>query len=221
MKRILILFAAFVSFALTSCEKDNYEPPKSMLTGTVTYNGNPVGVRTNGVQLELWQDGYALNQKIPVHVAQDGTFSARLFDGEYKLVRLAGAPWQNMPNDTVVVNVQGNTVQNIGVTPYFIIRDETITRNGNTVTAEFVVEKIVEDAALRDVKLYLNKSVLLDENFKDYAQNIDISGITSGEKVTVSATLPANLASLSTVFARIGVRSDKSPEFYYTQVKKL
>ena len=59
---------------LVGCEYDNYDPPRSFLTGTVTYNGNPVGVRSGATQLELWQHGYQLFEKIPVYIAQDGTF---------------------------------------------------------------------------------------------------------------------------------------------------
>ena len=104
MKKLIILFAAVFSIVFTSCEIDNFSAPESMLSGTVTYNGEAVGVRTNGTQLELWQDGYALDEKIAVHIAQDGTYSARLFNGEYKMVRLSGAPWAES-TDTIVINV--------------------------------------------------------------------------------------------------------------------
>jgi hypothetical protein len=53
---------------------DNYDEPTSVLKGQVVFEGVPVGVRSNGVPLELWQPGFALSQKVPVYVDQDGSF---------------------------------------------------------------------------------------------------------------------------------------------------
>jgi len=221
MKTFIILLAALVGFALTSCEIDNYEAPAAILSGTVTYNGNPVGVRTNGTQLELWQDGYALREKIAVHIAQDGTYSARLFSGEYKMVRLAGAPWKAESSDTIVINVNGNTTQDVEVEPYFIVHDAVIQQLGNVVQAEFVVDQIDTEASLSNVKLYLSKSQLVDENYKDLAVSADISTVVSGETTTLIASLPESLLQAGYLFARVGVRSDQANEYYYTQVQKL
>src|SRR5690554_1512804 len=106
MKIIKYIITLSVILFITGCEIDNYEAPKSFLEGKVVYNNQPVGVRSNGVQLELWQPGYALYSKIPVYVSQDGSFSASVFDGDYKLVRLEGAPWVNN-TDTIDVQVRG------------------------------------------------------------------------------------------------------------------
>lgn len=221
MKTLIILLAAFVSLTFVSCEIDNYSAPEVMLTGAVTYNGNPVGVRTNGTQLELWQDGYAFKEKIPVHINQDGTYSARLFNGEYKLVRLAGAPWDAQSGDTIVINVNGDTEKDIEVMPYFTISEESFEVKGNAVIAEFVVNQVDPAAALQDVKLYLSKNILVDENQKDFAMKAEQSTIIVGQKVTMIATLPQVLDIENYYFARVGVRSDKSNEFYYTQVQEL
>src|SRR5690349_15530892 len=115
MKNNLLLLLIVVS-VLGGCKKDNKEPPKSVLTGTVLVEGTKqaVGVASNRVQLELWQNGYALFQKIPVYIDQDGTFSATLFDGQYKLVRLSGAPWTNN-TDTITVNLKGSSTVDVPV----------------------------------------------------------------------------------------------------------
>ncbi|RKD90909.1 DUF3823 domain-containing protein [Mangrovibacterium diazotrophicum] len=221
MKKLIILFAAVFSIFFTGCEIDNFSAPESMLTGTVTYNGNAVGVRTNGTQLELWQDGYALNEKIAVHIAQDGTYSARLFNGEYKMVRLAGAPWDAESSDTIVINVSGNTVQDVEVQPFFTVTDASFEVKGNAVVATFKVNQVDVAAVLQDVKLYLSKNILVDENQKDFALKADVSTIVSGEEVTMIATLPQILDAEYYYFARVGVRSDQSSEFYYSQVEEL
>src|SRR5688572_7366607 len=100
---ILVVFSA-------ACKKDNYDAPKSWITGKVVYQNQPVGVRSNGVQLELWQPGFQTFSKIPVYISQDGTFSANVFDGDYKLTRLKGnGPWADN-TDTIAVSVRGSAV---------------------------------------------------------------------------------------------------------------
>ncbi|MGJ5641292.1 DUF3823 domain-containing protein [Formosa sp. S-31] len=221
MKKLIIVFTAALSLTFAGCEIDNYDAPTSVLSGTVVYNGDPVGVRTNGAQFELWQDGYALYEKIGVHIAQDGTYSARLFNGQYKLVRLGGAPWEAQSSDTIVVDVQGDTVKDIEVDPFYTISESSITVNGNTVVANFTVNQIDSDASISDVRLFLSKRILLDDNQRDFAVDANLSEVTSGQNVTLTATLPESLANEDYFFARVGVRSNKSNEFYYTQVTEL
>src|SRR5688572_5356036 len=116
--KLSFIIGSLVVF-LAACKKDNFEPPKSWLTGKVVYQNQPLGVRSNGVQLELWQPGYANFSKIPVFVAQDGTFSANVFDGNYKLTFLRGnGPWVET-TDTINVSVKGSTEVDVPVTPYF------------------------------------------------------------------------------------------------------
>ena len=127
MKNNLFIYLLLMVLTVGSvgCTKDNYEPPKSQMTGRVVYNGQPIGVRSNGVQLELWQHGYAFFSKIPVYVAQDGSFSALLFDGNYKMTRQNGVgPWVNN-TDSLDVKVSGNTIVDMPVTPYSIVKSAT------------------------------------------------------------------------------------------------
>src|SRR4051812_34652244 len=105
--KVFLSIGILICVLIAACTKDNYDPPKSMLSGQVVYQGQPVGVRSNGVQLELWQPGYQFFTKIPIYVDQDGTFSAALFDGNYKLTRLKGnGPWADN-TDTINVVVKG------------------------------------------------------------------------------------------------------------------
>ena len=146
MKNIsyIILFSLI---ALFSCKKDNYEEPTSRLSGRVIFQNQPVGVRSDGVQLELWQRGYALFTKIPVYVAQDGTFSATLFDGDYKLVRLRGnGPWIDN-TDSISVKVSGNTQVDVPVVPHFNLNNVSFSKSGNTVTATLQYSKLQQQAS--------------------------------------------------------------------------
>ena len=83
MKRIIKTSVLYLALACVfwGCKKDNYKQPESVITGRVVYQGQPIGVRSNGVTLELWQHGYALFNKVAVNVAQDGSFSIKIFDG--------------------------------------------------------------------------------------------------------------------------------------------
>src|SRR5690606_35052357 len=135
MNNYLYSLLSIVVIMVMGCEKDNYEEPTSMLTGRVVYQGEPLGMRSGGVQLELWQHGYELFSKIPVHVDQDGSFSARLFDGDYKLVLLRGnGPWADN-TDSLDVHIKGSATVDVPVDPYFVITNHAFQRNGDQITA--------------------------------------------------------------------------------------
>ena len=88
MKIISNIFSVILLLVLFSgCGKDNFDAPESKLVGRVTYQGQALNLRGTGeaVQLQLYQDGYEKNDPISVFVGLDGTFSALLFDGEYRL----------------------------------------------------------------------------------------------------------------------------------------
>lgn len=221
-----ILSSSFVAMLLCilmpGCKKDNYEKPTSILSGKVVYNKEAVGVRSAGVQLELWQHGFQLFTKIPVYVAQDGSFSASLFDGNYKLVRLPGnGPWVNN-TDSIDVTVKGGTTIEVPVQPYFIIRNATASKNGTTVTATFSIERINASQPLESASLYLGKTEIVDavNNLKAEALSAgQIGDITA--PVTINATIPATLTGESFFYARIGVKTAGVGEQIYSQPFKI
>ncbi len=221
MKKNIFYIILVVGFIVAGCEYDNFDEPQAILSGNVVYDGKPVGVRTNGPQLELWQDGYDLRYAIPVYIAHDGSYSVSLFDGRYKLVRKAGAPWEPQLSDTITVDVKNNTVYDVPVTPYFVITNESFQYALGTITANFTVDKIVETANLAEVRLYVGESILTDQNRNEQAVNANLPDIAEGQSSTLSVPLSANLADLDYVFVRVGVRATVSSEFYYTQVQKL
>jgi hypothetical protein len=216
-----IFFTVFlVCMALTGCEYDNYDPPTSILSGRVMYQNEPVGVRSNGPQLELWQDGYALSAKIAVLIDQDGNYSACLFDGDYKLVRLAGAPWENR-TDTIPVTVKGNTVVDVPVTPYFVIRNATFQKEGDRITATFTIEKVSASANLSLARLYLGKTVITDQNNNVANATLNVADIVLGQTVSLSVSVPAGIAAADYLFARIGVQTAGIGELYYSESQKI
>ena len=214
----LAIIASVIIFA--GCEKDNYDPPTSFLTGTVVYNGNPVGVRSNATQLELWQHGYALFEKIPVYIAQDGTFSARLFDGNYKLVRLAGAPWEEQ-FDSLDVTVSGNTTIDVPVTPYFVITNESFTNNAGVITSSCTVTKTGTEN-IQSLTLYVGITSIVDAINNAANNTISASGLTDlSTPKNHTITLSAALAARDYIYVRIGVQTSVVGERYYSPIQKI
>jgi hypothetical protein len=207
---------------LSACEKDNYDPPKSTLTGRVVYQDQSLGVRSNGVQLELWQPGYQLYSKIPVYLNQDGSFSASLFDGNYKLVLLRGnGPWVDN-SDTLNVEVRGSAVVDVPVQPYYLIRNETFGKSGNEVTATCKVDQISGNRAVERVILYLGATQFVDSN--NNVGRIEKSGTEVAdlrETISFSTALPSAVANKGYCFARIAVKTVGVAEMLYTPVQKI
>ena len=218
---ILITLTAAAGFMLTGCKYDNFEAPESTLSGRVVYEGSPLAVRNNGPQFELWQDGYPLKSPITLYMNQDGTYSAKLFDGDYKMVRKGDSPWLHQPTDTLMVKVSGNTSFDVPVTPYFTITNDTFQKTGNTITAQFVVNKVVPTANVEFMRLYLGKSILTDQVQQEVLVNGDVGNLVFGQQTVLTADLPDNLKNLDYIFARLGVKSTSSGEYIYTQVQKI
>jgi len=214
----LLLVGAFL---LTGCELDNVDPPSSTLSGRVIYQDQPVGVRNNGVQLELWQRGYQLFTKIPVYVNQDGSYSATLFNGNYKLVRLRDSgPWMNN-TDTIEVQVKGNTVVDVPVQPYYVVRNASFTKSGNIINATCQVSQAMAGRNIEAVTLFLNTTQFVDNNNNLIGQSSKTGTALSNlsQPLTYSFTLPGNVRNYC--YARIGVKTQGVVELFYSPVQKI
>ena len=234
MKTIFSLIPVLLALLLAGCgEYDNFEPPKSTLTGTVVYNGQPVGVRSGTVRLELRQPGkdYPIWKatKIDVHVAQDGTFSAVLFDGSYKLTRVRGnGPWADQ-TDTIEVKVSGGATVEVPVEPFFVVKNETFQKNGNTITASVTLQRGNTSRDLEQVNLYLSSTTIVDATKsiappKEAANKGEImaAAITDlSQPVALTIDIPDALAGKPYVFARIGVKTRGVEELAYSAPVKI
>jgi hypothetical protein len=220
MKAFICAGLLLATALCSACKYDNYDPPTSTLTGRVTFQNQPVGVRTNGVQLELWQRGYQLFTKIPVFINQDGSFSASLFDGDYKLVRLRGnGPWVDN-TDTINVSVRGTTQIDVPVQPYVTISAPTFQRSGTNLTASAQVNQLVSGRAVEQVTLYVGTTQFVDVT--NNAGNTSLSGTAVAD---LSKPLSLTLATPSTVrgtaYVRLGVKTVGVAELLYTPVQQV
>ena len=236
MKTKLILLAV-ITFAIiiAGCKYDNYDPPTSFLTGKMIYNNIPVGVRSNATQLELWQwtwdtRGVIARAKIIAYIAQDGSYSARLFDGDYKIVRLAGAPWSNPNTDTLLVTVKGNTTFDVPVSPYFIITGETYTYSNadSSVTATGLITKVGSNA-ITNMTLYAGYTGIVDNtnSFGNQALTTGLVDLSTPKTVkfkipkTAFTNYPSYLSQRGYVYVRLGIQISGVSERYFTQVQKI
>jgi hypothetical protein len=223
MKTKILAFLVMTSWVmLTGCEKDNYQQPKSVLKGRIVHDGQAIGLRSNGVQLELWQHGYQLFTKIPVYIQQDGTFSASLFDGNYKLVRLRGnGPWIDN-SDSIDIQLKGSMELDVPVTPYFVFKNDTYQKGEKAVSATFNLQQVNTSRQIERVNLYIGTTTIVDAN--NNAGNVqkvaaDLTDLT--KPVTLSAPLSAALASREYVFVRLGVKTAGVGEMLFGAPQKI
>ncbi|MDO1512177.1 DUF3823 domain-containing protein [Maribacter confluentis] len=223
-----IYFLLLGTFLLvTSCELDNFDEPDAILTGNIVFNGEPIPVARNQVRFELWQSGYGTPAPIDVAVAQDGSFSSRLFSGNYKLAFLASEGPFIAPTDTIFFNLNGNTTRDFEVNPYFMIRNPQFSHASNIVSASCSLEQIVTGADARNVErvtLVINRTQFVDANSGGEGSIAQVDGdISDLNNISMSVEIPTDETKpdQNYIFARIGVKLQGVEDMIYTQVEKL
>jgi hypothetical protein len=203
--------------ALFSCKKDNYSPPNNLLTGSLLYQGDTIYVERNAVHFQIYQ--YGFGQVAPISTdetfAQDGSYSAALFSGDYKLIipngdgpfmwkqTAAGTP------DSVSISMKGNQTVDLEVTPFYMIRNAQITASGSSVNATFKIEKIITDVNAKDIEsvsLYINKTQFVSGGNNIAHADINGADIVDPNNISMSVDIPSITPTQNYVFARIGLK---------------
>jgi hypothetical protein len=138
---IAVMLLAAAGFLLQSCGKDNQVAyPTSIISGKITYNGEPVGLMSTNNQLNSGVATQNLNTfflrqtgpqplsggDLRVVAKSDGTFTYPTFDGEYTILPVPyKAPYQNFA--PISFTLKGNQTVDIPVTPYFWVSNVTST----------------------------------------------------------------------------------------------
>ena len=209
-----------VVLVVASCSYDNFDPPQSKLQGRVVYQGEPLGLRSDGVQLELWQPGYELFQKIPLHVDQDGSFSASLFDGDYKLTLLRGnGPWLDQ-TDSIDVQVRGGKTLDVEVQPYYTLSSPQYNRNGAHIEANVQVNSVNPVRAVEMVAIYVGRTAILDAVRNEANLIVQGEALDLSSPISLDINLPASLSGRD-VYVRIGVKTAGVQELVYSTVEHL
>lgn len=217
-------YLAFIicgALLFAGCKKDNKEAPSSVLSGKIVYNKLPLGLRSGGVELELWQYGYQVRSKIPVYVSQDGSYSAKIFNGNYKLTMLRGnGPWAEKL-DSIDINLKGSMTMDVTVDPYFVIGNVTYTKTDTTVTASVTIQRVNTTRNLEAVNLYIGQTIVTDHvnnggNTAELAASA-IPNIT--QPITITAKIPAALLTKDYVYARVGIKTSGVNERLYSTLR--
>jgi len=169
-------------------------------------------------------------------------FSAKLFDGRYKLVRLSGAPWQNN-TDTMTIDLKGHVVVEVPVVPYFTVGGESITYSAadTSITATFSVFRMDPSKIADRVSLHIGLTQITDANNQIPLPAANIDKAPAGNYLTAPTTLKIQLnpdrypgtgnaelrRQLALIFtkkysfARVAVRTTGITQRLYSQVKEI
>ncbi|MEO2072532.1 MAG: DUF3823 domain-containing protein [Zunongwangia sp.] len=239
-----ILFMGLV-LSLASCEIDNYEEPQSFFTGNVVYDGMPIEVGPSQVRFQLWQPGFGALAPLDVNIAPDGSYSGRFFDGDYKLKFVNGqGPWiaqqqSAQAGDTIFFSLNGDTMMDIEVTPYYIVQNSEISLNGGRVNASVDLDQIItgdNGRGIEYVNLYLNKTELVS-NWAEYNIN-DGDRYNDSESYGIVQEGPGDLSDINNInlsvnlpnpvnydrdyiFARVGIKILGIEDLLFTPTVKL
>ncbi|HVU59165.1 MAG TPA: DUF3823 domain-containing protein [Puia sp.] len=217
--------------SVASCKKDNYSAPSSYLTGHLLYNSDTIQVERDQVPYQIYQYGFGKVAPISHTFTQDGSFSEVLYNGDYKIIIPNGQGpfiWKQTAGgnpDTVNVSLKGNQSVDLQVTPYYMIRNASITISGGTATATCKVEKIITDANARDVErvsLYVNKTQFASNSDNIVKQDLAAADIADMNNVSLSVAVPAiTNPTQNYVYARIGVKIDGLEDMIFSQLVKI
>jgi hypothetical protein len=210
----IILLACCVTAG--SCKKDNYSAPSSLLSGNLVYQGVPIGVEYGQVPFEIYQYGFGKVGPISSTINQDGSYSALLFNGSYKLdIPNGQGPfvWPKSPSgapDSIAITLNGKQSLDLPVTPYYMIRNPQIAAAGGNVTATFKAEKIIVDPAIAQniasVSLYINNTQFVSSTNKIAEADLAGGSIADPNNISLTVAIPASVAAQKYVYARIAIQ---------------
>jgi len=218
-----------VAMILHGCKKDNYDEPSSLLSGRFLYNGEPIYVEYNRVPFELYQYGFGKVGPINGTITPEGTYSHMLFNGQYKLVVRSGQgpflwPATGGKQDSIAIDVSGNTTRDIEVRPYYMIRTPQLTLAAGKVTGNFKIEQIIKDADAKTIEraaLFINKTIFVGVDNNIARADITGANITDPNNVSLNVTVPGITPTQNYVFARIGVKASGVEDWIFTAVQKI
>jgi hypothetical protein len=222
-----------LALVILSCKKDNYDAPATTFNGRLVYNGEAINVENGQLFLELWQPGFGRNGAISVAVAQDGSFSSLLFDGNYKLTISNGQGpfmWKTRTDgkpDSIALPLAGNQTLDLEVTPYYLVRNAQFTHAGGKISSTFKVDKIIANANAKNIErvtLYVNRTQFVsggnDNNILQ--SNLAITPTTDWANVSITTgSIPVISPTQNYVFARVGVKIDGVEDMIFSPVTKV
>ena len=217
MKATVLLAGAWL---MQGCGLDNYDEPEAQFSGRVTYQGEPLQLRHGSIKFDLEQDSYELGDKIEVAIAQEGTFAARIFPGDYRFVpRPGNGPWTD-DCQPVEFTIKGGKQLDFEVVSYYLLRNSNITLSGNTLNGVCSVKSIAGGKAIEAMTLFFGKTRFVDDrggrsvvtsNFEQPAEGVN----------NVSVNIKEIVDKYPVLYARIGLKIHGVDERIYTEIVKI
>lgn len=221
MKNRYIYKALAISIGIlsfTACTKDNYEAPAASLSGQIidVETNEPIPQQSiNGGTLQLFQTDLVDNPtSINSVFKSDGSYqNSMLFNGNYKVV--INGPF--FYDDTVYMDVHGNTVQNLNARAYMHVDTEVsnITSTSATIKVKLRLGKDNDEQKIARVAAVIGTTNSLDINFFTQrgltdTEAIDNATITSSTYEYTFDGLEPN----TTYYVRGGGRTINTGNYY-------
>ena len=226
MKNINSLRLILGLFLVTGCELDNFDEPKSEFKGRFVYEGEALQLRgtayDNDCMMYAYQEGpeYENRGAINLFVNYDGEFNSLMYDGFYKIVlRQDRGPW--IPRqDTIEVNIKGNQILDVEVTPYFLIKDTKIDFQNKVVKVKCKINQVVETASIDRAVIYISKTKLVD-NVAKIAEK-SFTNLNPGEhEFTFDLSDNGVTDAAKFLYARVGVKARQGNDYIFSEVTQL
>lgn len=233
--RSIVLLASLI-LMFFGCSKDNLNPPDLKFQGAILYEGDTIRVSDGEVRFELWQFGFGKSAPIDLNVAQNGSYSAVLFGGEYHLtVPKGNGPFLKITNtevvsDTIAFNLDQDMEFNLEVLPYYMFRDVDIINLDGKAVGDFSIERIVNDTIesrdIEEITMYIGETRFVDRRNNIGANNLDLSHLSFKNNLSsdleLSVDIPKDLKPKPTfVYTRIGLKIQGVEDRVFSDLFKL
>ncbi|MEP6683106.1 MAG: DUF3823 domain-containing protein [Parafilimonas sp.] len=226
------LLVAGLGVLVFACKKDNYAEPGAILTGNLLYNTDTIYVERNSVHFQIYQYGFGKVGQISGDetFAQNGSYSAALFNGDYKLIVPNGdGPfmWKQTTGgtpDSISITMNGNQTLDLQVTPYYLISNALLTKSSSNVNASFKIDKIITDVNAKDIEsvsLFINKTQFVSANNNIARADVAGGDITDPSSVSLSVAVPTITPTQSYVFARVGLKIAGVEDYIFSPLVKI
>jgi hypothetical protein len=123
------------------------------------------------------------------------------------------------------VNIKGNTVLDIEVEPYYMVRAPQFAHAGGKVNGTFKIEPIITDAPraknIEKAVLFINKTIIVSNDNNVGRTEINGAAITDLNNINLEVTVPTLIPTQNYIFARIGVKAVGVEDWIFSPVQKI
>lgn len=221
MKKILLLISCCL-FALTSCDVDNYDGPDASIHGSVLdeQTGELVGTDlNNGSAIKVREHGFTNPTDQTWAIMNTGEYRNELVFAATYDVRFENGNFY--PFEIKDFEVKGgDNLYDFKVIPYIRIKNTSITRNGDIITATFSLEAGKPDVKVKEVQLFAFSDMWVGNSVKytlnggtDKTTFNPTAAIDPVKTYTLTIDLKANVTVLKynkNYYFRIGALADVS-----------